>query len=82
VTLEAACASADQLTPREAELVALLMHGASSTKTLCRELGVKANTVHYYLAGVFAKLGCEDRVQVVSYAWRKGVVVGNRWVPR
>jgi len=53
--------------------VALLMDGNSSQQ-IGRALTITERTVRFHLQNIFAKLGAENRVQVVSKAIRLGLV--------
>ena len=59
------------LTPREREVVSLLIEGRSN-KSIARRFGVTPNTVAYHVKGVFRKLDAHNRTQVVAAAIRFG----------
>ncbi|MFJ9461442.1 response regulator [Kitasatospora sp. NPDC101447] len=61
------------LTPREAEVLALLGRGLSNTE-LARELTLSESTVKTHVARIFAKLNLRDRAQAVVLAYETGLV--------
>ncbi len=64
---------AAKLTPRERELLRLLTQG-STNKDIANALGVSENTVKNHLKNILAKLHLQNRVQVVAFALREGIV--------
>jgi two-component system, NarL family, nitrate/nitrite response regulator NarL len=62
----------DQLTPRELEILSLLV-AAEPTSRIARHLGVAEKTVRNQLSGMFGKLGVRDRVQAALLAQRLGL---------
>ena len=65
--------SADELTPRELEVLRLIARGRSN-KRIALELGVAEKTVKTHVSHVLAKLGLSDRTQAALYAVREGLV--------
>ena len=63
---------ADQLTPREREVLALLARGFAN-KRIAAELGIAEKTVKTHVSNVLAKLGVSDRTQAALYASRLGL---------
>ena len=55
------------LTPRETELVALLVAGAD-TRTVARSLGIAEHTVNDHLKSIFMKAGTQSRRQLIANA--------------
>src|SRR5579875_218115 len=62
----------DDLTPREAEVLALIAAGRSNGE-IAAELFVSAATVKTDVNHVFAKIGARDRAQAVHYAYTHGL---------
>lgn len=53
------------LTPREREVVALLLSGAS-TRDIADSTGLTVSTINTYMKRIFAKLGVHSRVELVA----------------
>ena len=62
----------DDLTPREAEVLALIAEGLTNTE-IAEQLIVSPTTVKSHINHLFAKAGLRDRAQAVNYAYRKGI---------
>ena len=58
----------DDLTAREAEVLALLAAGLSNGE-IARELFISAHTVKTHINHIFAKTGSRDRAQAIRYAY-------------
>jgi DNA-binding NarL/FixJ family response regulator len=63
----------DPLTPRELDVVKLIAE-AYTNKQIAAALHVSEKTVESHRANVFSKLGMRDRVELVRYAIRRGLV--------
>jgi two-component system nitrate/nitrite response regulator NarL len=63
----------ETLSPREREVLDLLVDGASN-KAIARALTISISTVKYHVAAVFAKLGARTRSEAVALALREGLV--------
>jgi DNA-binding NarL/FixJ family response regulator len=62
----------DDLTPREAEVLALVAEGLSN-REIASTLVVSEATVKTHINHVFAKIGARDRAQAVHYAYTHGL---------
>jgi DNA-binding NarL/FixJ family response regulator len=63
----------DPLTPRELEVVKLIAE-AFTNRQIAETLKVSEKTVESHRANVLSKLGMRDRVELVRYAIRRGLV--------
>ena len=68
-TRRASTASAPHLTPRQAQVLALLMEGLSN-KAIARELGLGEGTVKVHMAALFRALGVTSRAGAAAAATR------------
>ena len=71
--LEGATEVDDPLTPRELEVVKLIAE-AYTNKQIAETLKLSEKTVESHRTNVFGKLGMRDRVEIVRYAIRRGLV--------
>ena len=62
----------DDLTPREAEVLALIAQGRSN-REIAAELFVSEATVKSHINHLFAKIEARDRAQAVHYAYTHGL---------
>lgn len=62
------------LTPREAEVLAMLAEGRGN-KRIASRLGISEHTVKAHLAAIFAKLGASSRTEAVTIGARRGLIV-------
>jgi DNA-binding NarL/FixJ family response regulator len=67
----------DQLTPREAEVLALIAAGLTNTE-IAERLVVSPTTIKSHINHLFAKAGLRDRTQAVNYAYRTGIATPPR----
>jgi DNA-binding NarL/FixJ family response regulator len=64
----------EELTPREREVLELMMEGVTSNRKLAKRLNLSENTVKFHIRNILDKLRLHDRAQVVGYALRKKIV--------
>jgi DNA-binding NarL/FixJ family response regulator len=62
----------DGLTPREAEVLALIADGLTNSQ-IAEHLVVSPATVKSHINHLFAKAGIRDRAQAVRYAYSRGI---------
>jgi DNA-binding NarL/FixJ family response regulator len=63
----------DELTPREQEVVKLVAE-AHTNREIAEILGLSEKTVENHRANAMRKLGMRDRVELVRYAIRRGLI--------
>lgn len=64
---------AQQLTPRERDVLTLLVQGASS-KEIADELFLSANTIRSHVQNILTKLQVHSRLDAATFATRHGIV--------
>jgi len=73
-TLAEPGASAVHLSPREAEVLALLAEGAPN-KVIARRLDISVHTAKFHVAAILVKLGAANRTDAIATAMRQGLVL-------
>lgn len=68
------------LTPREEQVVALVVDGLSN-REVADELGLSEHTIKKYLLRIFDKVGISSRVELVLYAMSHGENRPAEWMP-
>ena len=71
--LERGSSGEEELTPREEEVVKLVAE-AHTTKQIAEVLHLSEKTVENHRANAMRKLGMRDRVELVRYAIRRGLI--------
>ena len=69
----AALAHAPRLSPRERDVLRLLVDG-NSNKEIAAALRVTERTVKFHVTSIFNKLGAENRAQAVTIAHQRGLI--------
>jgi DNA-binding CsgD family transcriptional regulator/tetratricopeptide (TPR) repeat protein len=69
-------AAADQLTPREAEVLALVAQGRTNGE-IGRQLFISTKTVSVHVSNVLAKLGAAGRTEAAAIARRRGLLTDD-----
>jgi NarL family two-component system response regulator YdfI len=64
----------DALTPRETEVLQLLVEGLPN-REIAGTLGISEHTVKFHLSAVFGKLGATSRTEAVAIGIRRGLVM-------
>lgn len=79
--LESCCCTSQHLTDRELRIIELLPFGRT-TEEVADELMVAPSTVANQVARMFEKLGCRNRVQLVSICYAAGILRSRYWPPQ
>jgi DNA-binding CsgD family transcriptional regulator len=61
------------LSPREAEILALIGDGLSN-KEMARRLGISGHTVKFHIESLFRKLAVGSRAEAVRKGLRQGLI--------
>ena len=64
----------EELTPREREVLELMVDGVTSNRKLAKRLNLSENTVKFHVRNILDKLRLHDRAQAVGYALRNKIV--------
>ncbi|NLY10203.1 MAG: response regulator transcription factor [Firmicutes bacterium] len=65
--------SAQNLTPREREVLKLIAKGMTNSE-IAETLFISKHTVKNHVSNIYRKLGADDRTQIALLAIRKGLV--------
>jgi two-component system, NarL family, response regulator LiaR len=71
----------DALTERELEVLRLIAQGLSNHE-IAEKLVVTERTVKAHVSNLLSKLQLSDRTQAAVYAWREGIVEGDKLASR
>src|SRR3989442_1311175 len=66
--------AAEELTPRELQVLQLLAEGLPN-KRVALQLGISEHTVKFHVAVIFSKLDAHGRTEAVTRAARLGLIV-------
>lgn len=64
---------AQTITSREKEVIKLIGNGLKN-KDIAVKLGISEATVRHHLSSIYGKAGVEDRLNLVIYAYQKGLI--------
>jgi len=64
---------ADELTPREHEVLELVARGGTNAE-IASQLGVSENTVKFHMKNILQKLHARNRAEVVAFALTSGLI--------
>jgi two-component system, NarL family, response regulator NreC len=70
--IDAAAAGIATLTEREREIIPLICEGLKN-KQIGQRLGISMPTVGHHLTSIFAKLGLNSRLELLTYAYQHGL---------
>jgi two-component system, NarL family, response regulator YdfI len=65
---------AEELTPRESEVLQMLANGLAN-KEIAARLSISEHTVKFHVASILGKLGAGSRTEAVSLGIRRGIVL-------
>ena len=65
------------LTPREQEVLALMVEGLSNPE-IAERLVIGLSTVKFHVSSIFSKLGVTSRAEAIALAWQHDLVTGRR----
>ena len=63
----------ETITPREIEVISMIGKGLKS-KIIAERLFISEATVRHHLSSIYGKLGVDDRLNLVIYAFEKGLI--------
>lgn len=67
---------ADSLTAREIEVVKMIGEGLKN-KSIAERMSISEATVRHHLSSIYGKVGVEDRLNLVIFAYQKGIIKLN-----
>jgi DNA-binding NarL/FixJ family response regulator len=73
-TVRTPTSTAEPLTPREIEVLAMLAEGAGN-KLIARRLGISEHTVKFHVGSILAKLDASSRTEAVTLGLRQGLIM-------
>ncbi len=68
-----ASAAAPELTPREQEVLSLMVEGLSNPQ-IAERLVVSRSTIKYHVSNILSKLGAMSRAEAIAVAVRRGLI--------
>ncbi len=71
---QAGAGGAEELTPRELEVLQLLAEGLPN-KAIARRLGISDHTAKFHVNSILSKLGAQSRTEAVVRATRLGLII-------
>lgn len=73
-TASSSSSDEEPLTPREREVLELMVEGVTSNRKLAKRLNLSENTVKFHVRNILDKLRLHNRAEVVGYALRHKII--------
>lgn len=77
---ESAMTTLDDLTPRELEILRLLLAGLTN-RAIAAEIFISEKTVEFHLDNLYTKIGVRTRLMAGVWALQRGLLTESREIP-